>query len=55
MTRSWQLRSPSPKKEYCLCNKYFEFVVFINDDPFSKKKLLGAFSGDDNNDDSSEE
>jgi hypothetical protein len=36
-------RSSSPKEEDCLCNKYFEFVFFINEDPFGKNKLSDAF------------
>jgi hypothetical protein len=35
--------SSSPEEEDCSCNKYFEFVVFISDDHFGKKKLPDAF------------
>jgi hypothetical protein len=34
----------SPEEEDCSCKKYFEFVVFINDDPFGKKKLPDTFA-----------
>jgi hypothetical protein len=37
------LHLSSPKEEDCSCNKYFEFILFINDDPFGKKKLPDAF------------
>jgi hypothetical protein len=28
----------------CLCDKYFEFAIVINEDPFGKKKLPNKFT-----------
>jgi hypothetical protein len=36
--------SPSSEEEDCPCNKYFEFIAFINNDRFGKKKLSNAFA-----------
>jgi hypothetical protein len=48
--RTWQghggrdARSPLPKEEEFPHDKYFEFVILINDDPFGKQKLADKFA-----------